>query len=130
VARRFARGSGGRCVTPSTAFGLDDVTKFTADLLDRVERCGPGEETQCATLAGLHFRHGTNFNDLPAWQKRGTGLVWEEFDRDAVNPKTGEAVTARRRSVRRELDLPRGEEYAAFVRERVAAKRDGLTTAT
>jgi tRNA(His) guanylyltransferase len=24
----------------------------------------------------LLFRHGINFNDLPAWQKRGSGLYW------------------------------------------------------
>ncbi len=35
-----------------TAFDFDEVTKFTADLLDRVERCGHGEGMECATLDG------------------------------------------------------------------------------
>ena len=33
---------------------------------------------------------GINFNELPAWQRRGTGLYWERYERDAVNPRTGE----------------------------------------
>jgi tRNA(His) 5'-end guanylyltransferase len=23
---------------------------------------------------------GVNFNDLPNWQKRGSGLYWEDYD--------------------------------------------------
>lgn len=45
----------------------------------------------------LLFQHGVNFNDLPAWQKRGIGLAWEGYEKPAVNPKTGAAVIARRR---------------------------------
>lgn len=67
----------------------------------------------------LLFRHGVNFNDLPAWQKRGCGLVWEEYDRPSADPVSGEALTARRRRVRQELELPMRDEYSAFV-ERLA----------
>lgn len=65
----------------------------------------------------LLFRHGINFNDLPLWQKRGIGLYWEEYDRPAVNPVTGETVLARRRRVRRDLELPMKDEYSAFLRK-------------
>src|SRR5438128_10639903 len=27
----------------------------------------------------LLFQHGINFNDLPAWQRRGIGLYWETY---------------------------------------------------
>jgi tRNA(His) guanylyltransferase len=54
----------------------------------------------------LLFQNGINFNDLPLWQKRGSGLYWEEFERLAENPTTGEKVAARRRRVRRNLELP------------------------
>lgn len=78
-----------------------------------------------SALAGLSvagkneilFRHGINFNDLPAWQKRGSGVYWEEFERESQNPKTGEAVTARRRRLRRDRELPMGEEYSGFVKK-------------
>lgn len=64
----------------------------------------------------LLFRHGINFNDLPLWQKRGIGLYWEEYDRPAVNPISAETVLARRRRVRRDLELPMKDDYSAFLR--------------
>jgi tRNA(His) guanylyltransferase len=68
----------------------------------------------------LLFQHGVNFNDLPLWQKRGSGLYWEEFDRPAENPLTGEKVVARRRRLRRDLELPMKDEYSAFLQNLMA----------
>jgi tRNA(His) 5'-end guanylyltransferase len=64
----------------------------------------------------LLFRHGINYNDLPLWQKRGVGLYWESYERDAQNPRTGETVTSVRRRVRRELELPLKDAYSIFLR--------------
>lgn len=61
------------------------------------------------------FQNGVNFNDLPLWQKRGVGLYWEEFDRPAENPVTGEKVVARRRRVRHDPELPMKDDYSAFL---------------
>jgi tRNA(His) 5'-end guanylyltransferase len=61
------------------------------------------------------FKMGVNFNDLPAWQKRGCGVFWNTVDVPAVNPKTGEAVVARRRRLHRELTLPMKDAYSEFV---------------
>ncbi len=80
-----------------------------------------GEAT--AAMAGLSgaaknellFQHGINFNDLPLWQKRGAGLYWEEYDRPAENPITGETVFARRRRVKHDLELPMKDDYSAFL---------------
>ena len=63
----------------------------------------------------LLFRGGLNFNDVPSWQKRGIGLVWEEREEAALNPLTGEPVQATRRRLRREMELPMREEYSAFL---------------
>lgn len=65
----------------------------------------------------LLFQNGVNFNDLPLWQKRGSGLYWEEYERPAENPVTGEKVTARRRRVRRDLELPMKGDYSAFLKK-------------
>lgn len=70
----------------------------------------------------LLFQNGINFNELPLWQRRGAGLFWEEFDRPAVNPISGESVLARRRRVRRELELPMKDAYSEFLRNLMAAK--------
>lgn len=61
------------------------------------------------------FKLGINFNDLPAWQKRGCGVFWHTVDVPAVNQKTGEAVIARRRRLQRELNLPMKDAYSEFV---------------
>jgi tRNA(His) 5'-end guanylyltransferase len=68
----------------------------------------------------LLFRHGINFNDLPAWQKRGVGLYWETYEKSATNPKTGETAIATRRRIRRDLDLPVKAAYAEFIRGRIS----------
>ena len=62
------------------------------------------------------FQKGINFNDLPNWQKRGTGVYWETYEKDAMNPKTGEAVKAQRRQLVTNFDLPMKDQYDAFIR--------------
>ncbi len=64
----------------------------------------------------LLFSHDVNVNDLPKWQKRGVGLSWETYAKAGTNPLSGEPVQSTRRRVRRDLELPMGDEYAAFVR--------------
>jgi tRNA(His) guanylyltransferase len=71
----------------------------------------------------LLFQHGVNFNDVPNWQKRGVGLYWEAFEKQALNPKTGETVMANRRRIKRDLELPMRDEYTAFIRT-LASQRD------
>lgn len=71
----------------------------------------------------LLFAHGINFNDLPNWQKRGVGLYWEEYDKAAENPITAETVTARRRRIQRDLDLPMRDEYSQFILKLIVDRR-------
>ncbi len=63
----------------------------------------------------LLFRHGINFNEVPAWQRRGTGLYWESYEREGYNPKSGQTVVATRRRIRIDVDLPVGEAYADMI---------------
>lgn len=63
----------------------------------------------------LLFQNGINFNDLPSWQKRGVGVYWKSFLKEATNPKTGEAVTAQRRKLHVDLELPMRDAYDAFI---------------
>jgi len=64
----------------------------------------------------LLYRGGINFNDLPSWQKRGSGLYWQEFERSGENPCSGERVVALRRRVCHDLELPVKDAYSAFLR--------------
>ena len=65
------------------------------------------------------FQNGVNFNDIPNWQKRGTGLYWEKYEKPAVNQKTGKQVTAIRSRIKVDMDLPMRDEYDAFIMERL-----------
>jgi tRNA(His) guanylyltransferase len=71
----------------------------------------------------LLFQHGVNFNDLPAWQRRGAGLSWETYTKEGYNPKTNEVSTATRRRIRVDRDLSLGEAYGEYVRSLLAAAR-------
>lgn len=42
----------------------------------------------------LLFRQGINFNELPSWQKRGIGVLWETYDNAFTNLSTAEAFLA------------------------------------
>lgn len=93
-----------------------------------LRREGLSVEEATARLAGatvadqneLLFRRGINFNDLPAWQRRGVGVYWQAYTKIGVDPRTGQEVPARRRRLYTDLSLPLGEAYAAFIRQRLA----------
>jgi len=48
----------------------------------------------------LLFKQGINFDKLPAWQRRGTGLRWEVYEKSGLNPLTGDRVLSTRRRLR------------------------------
>lgn len=87
---------------------------------------GEGLDAQAAAarLSGLASEEkrrllaerGVDYETLPAWQKRGVGVVWHEYDKPGVNPVTGAASTARRRRLAAIMDLPSGEEYGRWIK--------------
>ena len=69
----------------------------------------------------LLFRHGINYNDLPAWQRRGTGILWEAYEKIGFNPVTRQQVAATRRRLRVEEELPMKDAYSAYIGDLLAA---------
>ena len=67
----------------------------------------------------LLFEHGTNFNDVPTWMRRGVGMYWREIEREGFNPQTEQVVSCTRRELHVDLELPRRDAYGAFVRDRL-----------
>ena len=88
-----------------------------------LRREGLNENQATAALSGksisykneLLFERGINYNDLPAWQKRGIGIYHRTVEKQGYNPKTGETTTAQRRELFTDLELPVGDEYRKFV---------------
>ena len=62
-------------------------------------------------LAGFDI----DFDTLPAWQRHGAGIVWETYEKSGRNPVTGDTVTAFRRRLARNLELPTGKVYGRFI---------------
>lgn len=85
--------------------------KSPAEAAAQLDRCSTAQKNE------LLFQHGINFNDLPLWQRRGSGLHWEKFEKQGKNPKTGQIETALRRRVKRDLELPMRDEFNSLIRQ-------------
>lgn len=69
----------------------------------------------------LLYAHGVNYNEVPAWQRRGIGLWWETYQRPGHDPTRGVDVSASRRRIHIERFLPMKADYRTLV-ERLATK--------
>lgn len=65
----------------------------------------------------LLFQHGINFNDLPVWQRRGSGLYWETYAKAGYDPVHDLQVSAARRRLVVNEELPMKDAYSAFIRD-------------
>ena len=87
----------------------------------RQENLGVAEATKqvegksIAEKNELLFQRGINFNDLPAWQKRGTGVFWEDHEKEGFDPVKQEKTIAARRRLKVEFELPIRDAYSDFV---------------
>lgn len=82
------------------------------------------EGTDMAAKHELLFARGINFNDLPAWQRRGIGIYQETFEKTGQDPRTGEATSVTRRRLKVDEELPMREEYTEFVKARMTGTAD------
>jgi Uncharacterized conserved protein len=63
----------------------------------------------------LLFENGINFNEVPSWQRRGTGIYWETYEKKGFNPIIQEEVSAIRRRLKVDEDLPMKDAYGKFI---------------
>lgn len=45
------------------------------------------------------FNHGINYNNLPAWQKRGIGIYYTDVEKEGYNPITGKTTSCLRHTL-------------------------------
>jgi tRNA(His) 5'-end guanylyltransferase len=67
----------------------------------------------------LLFQYGINFNNVPAWQKRGIGIYWKDVKKEGYDPKTNEHVWVDKRVLYADLGLPMREGYNKFIADLV-----------
>lgn len=91
--------------------------RLRQDNLSRTEAAGRIEGMSIAAKNELLFKYGINFNELPSWQKRGTGIYWKNTEREGFNPKKNESVNVSRRELFTDLELPMREAYSIFISE-------------
>jgi tRNA(His) 5'-end guanylyltransferase len=63
----------------------------------------------------LLFERGINFNDLPAWQKRGAGIYWNTVPHTGFNPAKQQEETVLRRKLTTDFNLPMKSGYDSFI---------------
>ncbi|NEO86577.1 MAG: guanylyltransferase [Spirulina sp. SIO3F2] len=87
----------------------------------KLDRLSVGDKNEL-----LYQQAQLNFNDLPNWQKRGVSLYWETYQKAATDPRTQEPVSATRRRLKVDLELPMKDEYSEFVRALVMRSHPDL----
>lgn len=65
------------------------------------------------------FQNGIQFNDLPAWHKRGMGLYFRDVEHVGKDGRDGSQVVTTRRRLHVDGELPLGLAYTDFVRKRI-----------
>lgn len=86
---------------------------------------GASAQQATQTLSGMStmgkhdllFDRQINFNELPAWQKRGTGLYYERNSKETINPVTGQTVVVDRMALYVDSNLPMASAYESFLQE-------------
>ncbi|HTI14544.1 MAG TPA: tRNA(His) guanylyltransferase Thg1 family protein [Dictyobacter sp.] len=63
----------------------------------------------------LLVQRGLSFDETPLWQRRGTGIYFETYEKSGYDPIIGQEVTATRRRVTIDEALPMKESYGTFI---------------
>ena len=88
---------------------------------EKLDRLSVGDKNEL-----LYQQANINFNDLPSWQKRGIGLYWESYQKEATNPQAGEKVFAMRRQINVDMELSMKDDYSNFIRNLVLREHPDL----
>jgi tRNA(His) 5'-end guanylyltransferase len=64
----------------------------------------------------LLFSYGINFNNLPAWQKRGVGVYWQNTVKQGFNPVAQQTIETERRELYVNYELETGNQYSEFIK--------------
>ena len=62
----------------------------------------------------LLFQRGINYNNLPCWQKRGTGIYYKDIVIEGYNPVTNKNTETMRRKLYIDYELKTGKEYGEW----------------
>lgn len=122
---RVWQGAGVRDATAYFRWRQEDAARCTLNAWCHWSLCKAGMDGDAAELQlrgrdraarrELLREHGIDFDELPAWQRGGVGLLWQAHEKAGYDPVAHSRVTATRRAVKRDFDLPTGEGYEALL---------------
>lgn len=81
-----------------------------------------------ADKRALLLERGIQFEDLPGWQRNGTGMHWEAYTKETQNRKTGEDVQVLRRRIVINEDLVLREAYGVFLKDLIIEAESDRST--
>ncbi len=81
---------------------------------EKLKRCTNADKHE------LLYAHGINFADLPSWQRNGVGIYWETHEKTSHDPRDGRSVTALRRRLVVDRDLPIRSDYGEWLESLLA----------
>ena len=67
------------------------------------------------------FQNAINFNELPLWQKRGSGVYFRQVSQTGFNPLTKKETIAQRNKIWLDEELPLGEDYRQMIEQFIQA---------
>lgn len=65
----------------------------------------------------LLYQYNINYNELPNWQKRGTGVYFTAVNKEGFNPKTNQPTVTYRRELFADTELALGDNYDDFINQ-------------
>ncbi|HEY9046480.1 MAG TPA: tRNA(His) guanylyltransferase Thg1 family protein [Ohtaekwangia sp.] len=63
------------------------------------------------------FHLGINYNDLPAWQKRGVAFYYDMVEKTSFNPVKNEPVVSFKKQWKVDCDLPMNDAYDQLLKD-------------
>jgi tRNA(His) 5'-end guanylyltransferase len=107
---RWRQADAARCALNGWVYWtLRNDGKSMADATTAMHRMTPAQKNE--TL----FQHGINFNDLPLWQRRGTGAYFETIEKSGYDHHRQVETTYQRRKLKVNEELPMKDQYATFL---------------
>lgn len=58
------------------------------------------------------FQNGINYNDIPSWQKQGTGFYWIQEEKVGFNPLDKTEIIVKRNKLYKNTNLSYGQNYS------------------
>lgn len=113
---RWRQADAARCALNGWVYWtLRDDGASMSDATAAMHRMTPAQKNE--TL----FQHGINFNDLPLWQRRGTGAYFEVIERAGYDPRHQVETKYQRRRLKVDEELPMKDQYAALLQSLLTA---------